>query len=130
MAYLQNVKTQLGIDHLLAKKDVYAEAVDLSGGAIACDCGVAYYLAIISALQNRRAGGGMIVIGDLTVQGNIKGVLSLIEPLSISMENGAIQALIPMTNKTQFTSLPEEVIEKVDLVFYGDPDRAVAKGLE
>ena len=130
MAYLQNVKTQLGIDHLLAKKDVYAEAVDLSGGAIACDCGVAYYLAIISALQNRRAGGGMIVIGDLTVQGNIKGVLSLIEPLSIAMENGALQALIPMTNKAQFTSLPEEVIEKVDLVFYGDPDRAVAKGLE
>jgi ATP-dependent Lon protease len=130
MAYLKNVKTRLGIDPLIARKDIYAEAIDLSGGHVACDCGVAFYLAIISALQNRRVEGGTIVIGDLTVQGNIKGVLSLIEPLSISMENGAIRALIPMTNKTQFTSLPEEVIEKVDLVFYGDPERAVSKGLE
>ena len=70
------------------------------------------------------------MIGDLTVEGNIKGVLSLIEPLSISMENGAIRALLPMSNKAQFSSLPEEVIEKVDLVFYGDPERAVSKGLE
>ena len=130
MAYLKNVKTRLGIDPLLTKKDIYAEAVDLSGGNVACDCGVAFYLAIISALQNRRVDGGTIVIGDLTVQGNIKGVLSLIEPLSIAMENGAVQALVPMSNKSQFTNLPEEVIEKIDIVFYGDPERAVSKGLE
>ena len=88
------------------------------------------YLAIISALQNRRVDGGTIVIGDLTVQGNIKGVLSLIEPLSIAMENGAVQALVPMSNKSQFTNLPEEVIEKIDMVLYGDRERVVSKGLE
>ena len=130
MAYLQNVRNQLGIDELLAKKDIYVEAVDLTGGNVACDCGVAFYLAIISALQNRRVEGGTVVLGDLTIQGNIKGLLSLIEPLTIAMENGAVSALVPMSNKLQFTSLPEEVIEKIDLVFYGDTDRAVIKGLE
>jgi ATP-dependent Lon protease len=46
------------------------------------------------------------------------------------MENGAKRVLLPLANKSQFVSLPEEVVEKMDLVFYGDVDRAVAKALE
>lgn len=130
LAYLQNVKSRLGIDELLAKKDIYAEAVDLSGGNVECACGVAFYTAIISALQNRRVQGGTIILGDLTIQGNIKGLLSLTEPLTIAMENGALRAITPISNKAQFSSLPEEIVEKVDLVFYNDVERAVAKALE
>ena len=69
-------------------------------------------------------------MGDLTIQGNIKGILSLTEPLTMGMENGAFRALIPVSNKAQFTSLSEDVVEKVDLVFYGDVERVVAKALE
>jgi len=129
-AYLQNVKTRLGIEPLLAQKDIYAEAVDLSGGQVELDCGVAFYVAIISAMQNRRVQGGTLVMGGLTIQGNVKGVLSLTEPLAIAMDNGAIRALVPLSNKSQFTGLPEEVVGKVDLVFYGDVERAVMKALE
>jgi ATP-dependent Lon protease len=31
-SYLQNVKDKLGLTPMLAQKDIYAEAVDLSGG--------------------------------------------------------------------------------------------------
>ncbi len=129
-AYLQNVKPRLGIEDLLAQKDIYAEAIDLSGGRIECPCGVAFYVAIISALQNRRLQGGTLILGDLTIQGNIKAVTSLTEPLAIAMDNGALRALVPLSNKAQFAGLPEEVVEKVDLVFYGDVERAVMKALE
>jgi ATP-dependent Lon protease len=81
-------------------------------------------------LQNRRVQAGTLILGDLTIQGNIKGLLSLTEPLTMAMENGALRALIPVSNKSQFASLPEEVVEKIDLVFYGDVERAVAKALE
>jgi len=130
VAYLQNVKQRIGIDQILAKKDIYAEAVDLSGGHVECSCSVAFYTAIVSALQNRRVQAGTLILGDLTIQGNIKGLLSLTEPLTMAMENGALRALIPVSNKSQFASLPEEVVEKIDLVFYGDVERAVAKALE
>ena len=40
------------------------------------------------------------------------------------------RALIPISNKTQFASLPEDVVERLDLVFYGDVDRAVLKAVE
>jgi ATP-dependent Lon protease len=130
IAYLQSIKQKMGIEQILLKKDIYAEAVDLSGGQVECTCGVAFYTAIISALQNRRIQAGTIILGDLTIQGNIKSLLSIAEPLTMAMENGAIRALIPVSNKAQFASLPEEVVEKIDLVFYSDVERAVVKALE
>jgi ATP-dependent Lon protease len=38
-------------------------------------------------------------LGDLSVQGNIKGLRSLAEPLRLAMDNGAKRALIPLENK-------------------------------
>jgi hypothetical protein len=67
--------------------------------------------------------GGTLVLGDLSIQGNINGLLSL-------MENGALRALVPLSSESQFAGLPEEVVEKVDLEFYADVERAVAKALE
>lgn len=128
-AYLQSAKARMGIEPLLAQKDLYAEAVDLSGGRVVCQIGMAFYVAMISALQDRRLEGGTVVLGDLTIQGNVRSVPSLIEPLTVAMENGAVRALVPMANKNQFGGLPEEVVEKVDIVFYGDVERATVKAL-
>ena len=129
-AYLQTVKDKLGLTPLLAQKDIQAEAVDLAGSHVETACGIAFYVAMISALSNRRILPGTVVLGDLTVQGNIKGVVSMMEPLQVVLENGAQRAIVPLANKSQFTSLPEEVVERLDIVFYSDPDRAVAKALE
>lgn len=52
------------------------------------------------------------------------------EPLQLALESGALRALVPVSNKTQFAGLPEDVIERLDVVFYGDVDRAVLKTLE
>ncbi len=129
-SYLQNVKEKLGLTQTLAQKDIYAEAVDLSGGRIECPCGVAFFAAMISAIRNRQVQAGTVVLGDLTIQGNIKGPASIAEPLQSAMEAGAARVLVPVSNKAQFAGLPEDVIERLDVVFYGDVDRAVLKTLE
>jgi ATP-dependent Lon protease len=129
-SYLQNVKDKLGLTQLLAQKDIYAEAVDLSGGRIECPCGVAFFAAIMSAIRNRQVQAGTVIIGDLTIQGNIKGPTSITEPLQLAMESGAVRILVPISNKAQIAGLPEEVVERLDVVFYGDVDRAVLKTLE
>lgn len=129
-SYLQMVKDKLGLGPVLAQKDLVAEAVDLSGGHVECACGVAFFVALMSALQNRRLQAGTIVLGDLTIQGNLKTLPSIAEPLHIALENGALRALVPIANKAQFGALPEEVVEKLDIVFYGDVERAVMKSIE
>lgn len=129
-SYLQATKDKLGLTPVLAQKDIYAEAVDLSGARIECACGVAFYVAMMSAFQNRRLQAGTVVLGDLTIQGNLKGVASITEPLQVALDNGAIRVLVPISNKAQFAGLPEQIVEKLDLIFYGDVDRAVLKAIE
>ena len=129
-SYLQSVKDKLGLTPTLAQKDICAEAVDLSGARVECACGVAFFVALMSAIQNRRIQAGTVVLGDLTIQGNLKSLPSITEPLQMAVENGAMRALVPISNKAQFTALPEEVVEKLDVIFYGDVDRAVVKSIE
>ena len=129
-SYLQSVKDKLGLTSTLAQKDICAEAVDLSGARVECACGVAFFVALMSAIQNRKIQAGTVVLGDLTIQGNLKGLPSITEPLQVGVENGAMRALVPISNKAQFTALPEEVVEKLDVIFYGDVDRAVVKAIE
>ncbi|MCC6528212.1 MAG: protease Lon-related BREX system protein BrxL [Polyangiaceae bacterium] len=126
---LQSVKERQGLAQGLAQKDFAVEGVDLSGGGADGDCGVAFYVAIVSALQDRAVQPGTVILGDVSVQGNIKMLPSIGEALQIALDNGALRGLVPIGNKSQVAGLPEEVAEKLDIVFYGDVDRAVAKAV-
>ena len=44
----------------------------------------------------------LLVLGDMSVQGNIKPLRSLTEPLQVAKDNGAKRALIPIENKRNF----------------------------
>jgi ATP-dependent Lon protease len=83
-----------------------------------------------SALGQRRVQAGTLILGDLTIQGNIKALPSITEVLQMALENGALRVLLPTGNKIQFSGLPEEVVEKMDIIFYSDADRAVMKAVE
>ena len=128
-AYLQSVKERVGLAPAIATKDFAAEGVDLSGRGADVECSVAFFVALLSALQNRSIEGGTIILGDLTIQGNIKAPASIAEPLQVALDNGALRALIPVANRKQVATLPEEVVERLDLVFYGEVERAVTKCL-
>ncbi len=69
-----------------------------------------------SALHDRLVQPTMVILGDITIQGSIKGLTSIQEPLQVAVDNGAIRALVPIANKNQFAALPEEIIEKLELV--------------
>jgi hypothetical protein len=129
-SYLKAVQDRLGLAPTLAQKDVVAEAIDLSGGHVECTCGVAFLVAMLSALGQKRVQAGSLVLGDLTIQGNIKALPSITEILQMALENGALRALLPTGNKVQFSGLPEEVVEKIDIIFYSDVDRAITKAVE
>ncbi len=58
-----------------------------------------------------------LVLCDTSVQGNVKAVRSLAEPLRVAMDNGARRALIPIENKRSFFDVAADVLEHVDPVF-------------
>jgi ATP-dependent Lon protease len=93
------------------------------------ECPIALIVAIYSAIKKSPALPGLVVLGDLSIQGNIKAVQSLVEPLQMAMESGARRALIPLENKRNFLEVSGEIAENVDPIFYSDPQTAALKAL-
>jgi ATP-dependent Lon protease len=128
-AYIQGHKVTMGIAQAFDATDFHVEVIDLLTNRVSCDIGTALVVAIYSALKKHAALPGLLVLGDLSIQGNIKAVRTLAEPLQVGMDNGARRALIPIENKRNFLDVSADIIERVDPIFYGDPLTAAMKAL-
>ena len=128
-AYFQGHKVQMGIGQQVDMTDFHVEAIDLLSNHVPCEAGIALVVAIYSAIKKHTVVAGLMVLGDLSIQGNIKSVRSLAEPLQVGMDNGARRALVPLENKRNFLEVSGDIVERVDPVFYSDPMTAAMKAL-
>jgi ATP-dependent Lon protease len=128
-AYVQGKKVDLGIAHDLDTSDLHVEAIDLLANRVEVEIGVAFFVAAYSVLRKAAVAPALLVLGDMSVQGNIKPMRSLVEPLQVAKDNGAKRALIPIENKRNFLDVPADVVEFVDPIFYGEPRAAAMKVL-
>lgn len=106
---------------------MHVEVIDLIGNRVEAEVGVAFFVAAYSALRKIPVSPALLVLGDMSVQGNIKPLRSLTEPLQVAKDNGAKRALIPIENKRNFLDVSADIMEHVDPVFYGDPKTAAMK---
>lgn len=109
--------------------DFHVEAIDLLSNQVSCEAGIALVAAVYSAIKRQSVLAGLIILGDLSIQGNIKAMRSLAEPLQVGMDNGAKRALVPLENKRNFLEVSGDIVERVDPVFFSDPMMAAMKAL-
>jgi len=128
-AYVQGHKVDMGIGQAVDTTDFHVEAIDLLSNRVPCDAGIALIVAVYSALKKHSTSPALVIMGDLSIQGNIKALRSLAEPLQIAMDNGARRALIPLENKRNFLEVSGDIVERVDPIFFSDPMTAAMKAL-
>jgi len=128
-SYLLANKGTFGVAREVDTSDFHVEVIDLLGNKVEAELGVAFFVAAYSILRKAPPQPGLLVLGDMSVQGNVKPVRSLVEPLQVAMDNGAKRALIPIENKRQFLEVNPDVLEHVDPIFYGDLRQAAFKAL-
>jgi len=128
-AYIAGQKVRMGIAHEISNTDFHVEGIDLLANRIPCDAGIALVVALYSAIKKHPALSAVVVMGDISIQGNIKPLRSLVEPLQVAMDNGARRALIPLENKRNFLEVSGDIVERVDPIFYSDPLTAALKAL-
>lgn len=127
--FLQARKSELGVGRELDTSDLHVEAIDLLGNKVDVELGVAFFVAAFSAIRRSPVTAATLVMGDMSIQGNIKPLRSLVEPLQVGKDNGAKRALIPIENKRSFLDVSADIVEHVDPVFYGEPKAAAFKAL-
>src|SRR6266851_295183 len=128
-SYVQAKKADLGIARDLETSDLHVEVIDLLGNRVEAEIGVAFFVAAYSAFRKAPVSPALLVLGDMSVQGNIKPLRSLTEPLQVAKDNGGKRALIPIENKRNFLDVSADIMEHVDPIFYGDPKTAAMKVL-
>src|SRR5688572_2437193 len=128
-SYVQAKKSELGVAHELDNSDLHVEVIDLLGNHVEAELGIAFFVACYSAVRRTPVSPALLVLGDMSVQGNIKPLRSLTEPLQVARDNGAKRALIPIENKRNFLDVSADIMEHVDPIFYGDPKTAAMKVL-
>lgn len=128
-SYLLSRKTDFGVGREVDITDFHVEVIDLLNNRVEGEIGVAFFIAAFSAIRKAPVTAATLVLGDMSIQGNIKPLRSLSEPLQVAKDNGAKRALIPIENKRAFLDVTADIMEHVDPVFYGDPKTAAFKSL-
>ncbi len=128
-SFLHAKKAELGVARDLDTSDLHVELIDLLANRVEAEIGVALFVAAYSALRKAPVSPALLILGDMSVQGNIKPLRSLTEPLQVAKDNGAKRALIPIENKRNFLDVSADIMEQVDPIFYGDPKIAAIKVL-
>jgi ATP-dependent Lon protease len=127
--YVRANQSRMGIEREFGTYDYHVQIVDLLPSKEGSQAGVAFLVALYSILRDHSSLAGLVVLGEMTIQGNIMPVRSLIEPLQMIVDNGAKKVLVPVSNKRQFLEVPGDLLERVDPIFYSDPLTAALKAI-
>jgi ATP-dependent Lon protease len=73
--------------------------------------------------------GQLVVVGDMSLGGNIVPGSNIAETLQVAFDSGAKRILLPMSNVNDIPSVPGELFAKFQTSFYSDPVDAVFKAL-
>ena len=128
-SYLASKKVEFGTGREIDNSDFHVESINLLNNGVEAEIGVAFFVAPLSALRQTPATVATLILGDMSIQGNIKEARSLTEPLQLAKDNGVKRAVVPIENKRQFLEVSGDIMEHVDPVFYGDPKAAAFKAL-
>lgn len=127
--YLKTNGRKMGIDRELTHYDANVQVISLMQGKDAGDLGMAFFVGLVSALLSRTIAGGLVVLGQMSIHGVLSHVEGLGDKLRVAMDSGARRVMIPTVNRKDFATLPDEVIDKMQIEFYSDPAQAAFKAL-
>ena len=87
------------------------------------------FVALCSALVDKAIEPQMVVLGTMSLGGNIVPVEDLAASLQVAADAGAKRLLLPMASVGDIATIPGELFAKFQTSFYADPSDAVFKAL-
>ena len=128
--YLKSEVVRLGLRKNPNDYNLHVQLVNLMQAKEGSETGVAFFVAIVSALLGKPVMESLVVLGEMSIRGGLLKVGSLTERLQLAMDNGAKRVLLPSENKRDFADIPSDVLDKLQMIFYSDPVNAAFRALE
>ncbi|AIE76126.1 ATP-dependent protease La Type I (plasmid) [Synechocystis sp. PCC 6714] len=110
-------------------RDFHIHVVESQNTGASTVLTLAGFIALASGLLNKPLEGQLVVLGTMSLGGNIVPVENLAESLQVAADAGAKRVLLPMASVTDIPTIPGELFAKFQTSFYSDPRDAVFKAL-
>ncbi len=109
--------------------DFHIHVVELHNSGTTDALTLTAVIAIASALMKKPVQSQIVVLGSMSLGGNIKPVENLAESMRVALDSGARKILIPSSSVGDFQTVPGELLSKFQNSFYADPIDAVFKAM-
>ena len=109
--------------------DFHLHVVELQNTGPLSHLALPSLVAFASGLLGRSVQNQMVVLGDMSLGGNVTPVESIAECLQVAFDAGAKKVALPMSSAADIPTIPVELFTKFQTSFYADPVDAVFKGL-
>lgn len=91
--------------------------------------GMAVLIALCSALLEKGTKGGFITVGQLNLGGSLDLVYNAVNLVELAVEKGATTILIPLNARKQLNDLSDDMITKINILYYTDLKDCLIKAL-
>jgi ATP-dependent Lon protease len=86
--YLRINSKKVGLDRDMGSYDFNIQVMSPMSGKDSEDLGVAFYVALVSALVNKPTAGGLVVLGQMSIHGVLSRIEQLGDRLRVAMDAG------------------------------------------
>lgn len=109
--------------------DYHLHVVELHNTGPTSALTLSAFVALCSGVLSKPIQQQMVILGSMSLGGNITAVENLAESLQVAFDSGAKRILLPMASVTDIPTIPGELFAKFQTSFYADPTDAVFKAL-
>lgn len=109
--------------------DYHVHVVELHNTGPTTSMTLASFVALCSGALGKSIQPQMVVLGSMSLGGNIVPVDNLAESLQVAFDAGAKRLLLPMASVKDIPTIPGELFAKFQTAFYADATDAVFKAL-
>jgi ATP-dependent Lon protease len=120
---------KLTVDKSINDYDLHIQVVNLMQSKEGSETGVAFFIAILSALLEKPVQEQLVVLGEMSIHGGLRKVDALTERLQLAMDSGAKKVMLPSENKRDFADIPGDILDKIQIIFYSDPVNAAFRAM-
>ncbi len=127
--YFKANSSRVSVTPKAGDHDYHIHVVELHNSGPAEALTLTAVIALASALMKKPVQSQIVVLGSMSLGGNIKPVENLGESMRVALDAGARRILIPSSSVADFQTVPGELLSKFQNSFYADPIDAVFKAM-
>ena len=109
--------------------DYHLHTVELHNTGPTTAMTLSAFVALCSAVMGKPLQSQLVVLGSMSLGGNVIPVENLAESLQVAHDAGAKRLLLPMASVGDIQTIPGELFAKFQTGFYSDPRDAAFKAL-